>query len=635
VVSDKSKVQPRLIARVDHLDKRVGDYFAQTNVGQVLANPIQRFKLLGPLIRRFGTFPLHSESAGLEDQEIDDLLGNPELRTEWAKPITELIRDLLPGDGLYSYCAMSYWSPRDRLRHTLSVCGTPPPEQSARILAFAYAFYALTHYGARQEVNLWSIAQYCATHAPLKHPVHVHYSAAEEEHANEDFLRIDPSIADSLFRECGLLEEIEHLTTLDLSELRQLTRSAMWNVDAFWATNAFVQRFADSFRSHLSRLSPESLREASRVLKYMQARFTMTRFNTPKEPDLDLAQAAFMLLTHLMYMQACPTAYIYMTMIRIADWASVVNVGTWAPLTDMQESVLRHIIRSLISVPVAMDYAPGKLQEGLDQFSHEVQKLTTSLCSSSWFKIGDSLEANCLRVATPEGWDPSWRVCPIPEIYQTGADLLNTWIGKGLNAVRFVRDKLQGKPLKSCIRVLAAEACKQHAVQMFLRDKRDQIENMRTRDDVLNIVTRFRQDCDDTLVPIKFENASNLADDNPVWPSANEENPKLDYVVRALLAAFRNACEHVLESNDIDDSEIGVTALLNERNIMLIIKNRATPPRFGDTTHQESVDRHEGTAWVIARCIEAVGGHLTSFKRIEREFRTELRFPLPEEIRYC
>lgn len=259
-----------------------------------------------------------------------------------------------------TYTAASYWSPLDLRRHTvLYRRALGKDEDEKRLLAYAYAFYAVTFSGRHK--NLFSATQYTAVHAERKRGVRVTYGEPEVEgtegEPSDNWWHVPFSVHEDILVDTGLTEAVEACLLTDAvpaQSLRDMLRLMLLNEhNAPFELNGFPKRFFDEF--------PErALRVTERTREY--AVITQTYVNNLFNAGLDEKQALFMLMTNLIYDQAFPSTYFYAFPVRFKGYCSVMTFGTKRALTALQYLCLTRIANSFFMHPLLFDYATEQSQ---------------------------------------------------------------------------------------------------------------------------------------------------------------------------------------------------------------------------------------------------------------------------------
>jgi Stage II sporulation protein E (SpoIIE) len=272
---------------------------------------------------------------------------------------------------LPTYTAASYWSPFDQKRRT--VTHRPEPlskDDKRRVLAYAYAFYALTHAGARRSNGLFSAIQFIATRAKRKRGLNVCY--LENPPANQvgGWWHIPPEIQERVLDETGISEIVNHgliASKLTINELESLVARALsrnnW-IDYGGIASDYLNKF-----SRIASVVSSSLTKAIHETQILVSEVLGSQIRQQ--------QALFMLLTHVMYTRACPTNYIYTFPVRVDDTCCVMTVGTKKQLPAASTMCLSRAIASIFAHPLMLDYKyqHRKLQRNIDVYAFSNERI--------------------------------------------------------------------------------------------------------------------------------------------------------------------------------------------------------------------------------------------------------------------
>lgn len=341
---------------VDEVDELISTGFYKTGLVKSTDDPLRCYLMLIVLLEGIGQF-----SPGMNTFEVkrklQEFLGREKfvlvsnIAKEVAKRFLEVVQP--------TYTAASYWSPIDEMRHTVSHRRQiAANEDENQILAYMYAFYALTFAG--QESEYYSVTQYTAVFAPRKQGVRVCYREDVEENDPNSWWHIrkgqDQGNHRRILQETGLTETVrQHLLTNDVSTqiLKHELRSMLANREPrkWYDINSFAANFLAKFPNVISRVSEATRAEAVKTRVYI---------NELLGAQLTEEQALFMLMTNLIYNVAFPTNYFYAFPVRIEDLCSIMTIGTDEPLRPFEHSALTRIVTSIFMHPLLLDYATEK-----------------------------------------------------------------------------------------------------------------------------------------------------------------------------------------------------------------------------------------------------------------------------------
>lgn len=341
---------------VDEVDELISTGFYKSGLVNSTDDPLRCYLMLVVLLEGLGQF-----SPGMNTIEVkktlQEFLG-PE-KFVLISDIAERVAQRFLAIVKPTYTAASYWSPIDERRHTAShrrKIGVN--ENEKQILAYMYAFYALTFAG--QEREYYSVTQYTAILAHRKLGVRVCYLEEIEKSDPNVWWHIpkgpDGGNHSRILEETGLTEMVrQHLLPNDVStemlklELRSMLANRelrKWN-----DIDSFAANFLTKFPSVISSVSEATRADAWRTRDYI---------NELLGAQLTEEQALFMLMTNLVYDVAFPTNYFYAFPVRIENLCSIMTVGTKEPLTPFEHSALTRIVTSIFMHPLLLDYATEK-----------------------------------------------------------------------------------------------------------------------------------------------------------------------------------------------------------------------------------------------------------------------------------
>lgn len=365
---------------IDDISELLNRAYSAANVGKMVEEPGLRYKLLALLLKGFGEY---SPGINIEKTkaEIKNYIGDEAYKT--VDTCAGELKGHLSKIGFNpTYTAVSYWSPIDAQRHTITHRrNIQSPEEKRFVLAYAYAFYALTHFGSKKEY--YSVIQYTSEHAPRKKGVPVCYKKETGEilwnkwHIHEDVHKLileETGVASAIHT--ALIEndrrsdeEIEHLLGLALANIKE----APW-VD--------IDRFAETFINKF-----QQLQEFSEEVRNVAIE-TQTYLGDFFGKEITFEQALFMLMTHLVYKEACPANYIQTYTTRVAQTCCAATIGTEEPLNELQKMAFGQLMNAIFTPPLLLDYAAQEANARLQAERNAAWRRTAFLVAH---KFGNTL----------------------------------------------------------------------------------------------------------------------------------------------------------------------------------------------------------------------------------------------------
>lgn len=366
---------------VDEVDELLAEAFYTTGLDRDDNDKLRCYSMLKILLESLGDF-----HPGMEMKEVSSQMKKfigqekynriEKISSQIANSFFQIVEP--------TYTAASYWSPRDNRRHTISQRRRLGSNEEVRkMLAYTYAFYALTFAGRRDD-KYFSATQYTAEKAGSKKGVRVCYLPEALDNNPYEWWHIPRGENDSnharILEETGLTDAVEkYLLTADLTELdfRKALRSFFINKDesSLIFLNSFPSEFLESFPEAALQISEATQNEVNKTRKYVN-----TLFNA--EPPLTDKQALFMLMTNLIYDVAFRSNFFYAFPVRIEGFCSVMTVGTndEQPLKPFQHSAISRFVTSIFMHPLLLDYATEqarlKLKEDKEEFQLNVAQAT-------------------------------------------------------------------------------------------------------------------------------------------------------------------------------------------------------------------------------------------------------------------
>ena len=348
ISSKSAHHEPRDLSDVvEEIDDICRTAFTKSSVGQIECIQVLRIRVLTILLKGLGDYsPGNNEDTVLK--ELSDYIGTDacNILTLCGEKLKQVLRVCVGIDPTYS--AASYWSPIDQRRHTVTHRPVPAtPNGRTYILATAYAFYALTLAGPRHRLH--SVIHYIAEIAERKRGVRVSYEAD----CPPGWWHIPPTVH-HILGQTGLSAAIDRTvlkagqrSEADLESLLSLTLDN--RADAEWVdVDGFASDFLASFT--VQKLPSDERSQAA-------IRHTQLTLNRVFEADISEKEALFMLMTHLLYREACPTSFIYTYPVQVIDTCCVMTIGTRELIPSDADLVLHHLVRSVFTRPLLLDYS--------------------------------------------------------------------------------------------------------------------------------------------------------------------------------------------------------------------------------------------------------------------------------------
>jgi hypothetical protein len=370
---------------VDEIDELIARAFYDTELYKLEGGPLRLrcYLMLVALLRDMGQY-----SPGLDvdelGQELKRYIGDQLFRKvqATASKIAEKILSIVEP----TYTAASYWSPIDpqRRRTVLYRNAVREDEDEKRLLAYAYAFYALTFSGSKKK--LYSATQYTAEAATRKRGVRVTYrnDSLEESEGEppDNWWHLPASSHAAILKDTGLTKAIESCLLTDevsTQALRNTLGLMLLNKrETPFGLNKFTRKFFSEFPGRALKVSAETGRLALETQNYVNELF---------DAGLDEKQALFMMMTNLVYDRAFPSNYFYAFPVRFNDYCSVMTFGTNAALSPLQYICLTRIAHSIFMHPLLLDYGTKET---------ETVKSTSKMLLMSGFAHAAN---NALRIA--------------------------------------------------------------------------------------------------------------------------------------------------------------------------------------------------------------------------------------------
>ena len=121
--------------------------------------------------------------------------------------------------------------------------------------------------------------------------------------------------------------------------------------------NGFAKNFLLSFLSN-------RLPHDTRVRDVIQS--TQLTLSNLFGKEIGKREALFMLMTHLLYREACPANFIYTYPVRVAKTCCVMTIGTSKLLPTEIDLALYHYVRSIFTPPLLLDYAAREAEARIE-----------------------------------------------------------------------------------------------------------------------------------------------------------------------------------------------------------------------------------------------------------------------------
>ncbi len=317
-------------------------------------DPQKRFQVLNLVLNPFGGTNISAPAQVNQIEWARQLLPSATLEDiegicRLSESCETVLASLLPAN--ISYCALSYWSPIDERRHTLSRRMDSREHLDRRIsTARAFAFYALSYIGARKMASLKSLVQYVIESDSHKRPVDVVYGKPIEGHC---FLHLPEDLADRFLEHFQITQILDDCITNNESisneDLEDLLTEMMENLfripphdyglgDTFFSNfSVQVAAMPDDLRSLCNRVATE-------LSGYLETRKAIT-----------LDEAAFMVMTHYLYRMVCPADRVLMLTTKMQDSYSAMTVGGTGPWEIADMLLVKQVGKSLLQQPYLAD----------------------------------------------------------------------------------------------------------------------------------------------------------------------------------------------------------------------------------------------------------------------------------------
>lgn len=347
-----------LYRQLDEAADTIGRAFSET----APINPQLRYLLYSFLLRFNNLEPLGHDFESIRSFFNEAL--TPESYTRLEERVRRL-RELLAPHFAPSYMVANYWSPIDGRRRSMVMRPSPSATDRLKIVAEAYAFYALTYAGEEQTDKLWSMVHYASIRAPRKRGILVHYQDAAESGPEDEGLLVPQAIQDSLLDKLGITDSISNvllngrIAEVDLADA--LYRVLSNSPGDHWPDIAdFASLTIGAFRKRAKSLPKDLQTYTQKALAYLSSLFD--------GKGLTEEQACFMVATHLLWRRVCPAQFMYGFPAYVGNTCCILTMGTDEPLSSDLRIALSDLTYNLFVHPLFLDHpvrhARSVLHEG-------------------------------------------------------------------------------------------------------------------------------------------------------------------------------------------------------------------------------------------------------------------------------
>ena len=343
-----------MIDRLDDVSDSIARAFAEISRARMEDHPRLIYPLLTTLLEDIGDFPM-----ALDVQSalalLNERLGKKacEIIQDSAEQVSGTFRQLVHP----TYTAVSYWGPWDRRRHTIAHRQQPRSELEKRqCLVCANAFYDLTLNGPP---HYYSVVHYISERAARKRPLNVCYRRDLPKTSATSLWHIPPTVAEDIL-DATLLrafvdEKINQWGRRSEDALVHALQSLLENKEGkLLLPWTFADPIIKSFATVVREFSPFLKMAIEKHQAFINAR--IAEQNSTSE-SVSFAQAAFMLMTHALYREACPAEFVYMFLVRVPGTCCVMTIGTDEPLLLESQLALSAFVRTLFYQPLLLEYA--------------------------------------------------------------------------------------------------------------------------------------------------------------------------------------------------------------------------------------------------------------------------------------
>lgn len=346
--------QIKLHSFVAEMDEIAGDFFRKFEV----KDPGKRY-LLSYSFTQFPGFELFGRrlknlidevSQSMEPKDWDDM------NQKGASINKELGALLEP-----TYTNASYWSPIDELRHSIANRVKIPKNKRKYALACAYAFYGMTFLGEKVQPKLLSIVHYTALLATKKRGLLTCFKKELITDKSQQWIHILPQFH-NLLDELGISQlinknfiENEEISEDALDE--QLSRMLINDpLDPWEDLDGILSVILSNFINNALSLRPESHRFIESTRNFFQSFFHEENSDI-EEQQISFKQACFMVLTQLLWREACPSQFMYTFTTHVKNNCCILTIGTNKILNSDLLLLLNNFARSLFVHPLLLDYS--------------------------------------------------------------------------------------------------------------------------------------------------------------------------------------------------------------------------------------------------------------------------------------
>jgi len=446
---------------VEDISDVLNDAYAASNVEKIVEKPELRYKLLTFLLTELGELNLGTSIEHIK-LELKEYVAEDALKK--VEACAEEIGKLLYKIGFHpTYTAVSYWSPIDRQRRTVAHRrNLRPSEEERYMLAYAYAFYALTRVGSNY--NYFSVIQFTSERAVRKRGVPVCYKKGGDEdlsgwwHIHEDLHKLildQTGIADAI--RTTFLENHKR-SNEELKDLLGLVLSQ--EIERPWKdVDSFAQNFIDQF--HNQEEFPRDVMAAGKDAQaYLSCFF--------RNPEITVKQAIFMMMTHLIYKEACPTDYIQTYTVRVGGTCCAITVGSEEPFDELKNIAFGHLANAIFMPPLLLDYSAQEVSARLQAERNAAWRKTAFLVAHKFgntiFPIENYLHSLELRLNQNRVDEALEKVYRIRASLKKGKEIVYRF--KRLKTLQMINRV--ATPLRSLV-VEACEAAHDHGVECDIR----------------------------------------------------------------------------------------------------------------------------------------------------------------------
>jgi len=343
-----------MIDEVEDVSDSLARAFAEVSRCRIQDHPRLIYPVLSLLLEQIGDFPMALNVAGAADLLGERIgLNGRQAIVESARHVSTVFRQLVDP----TYTAVSYWSPWDRRRHTIAHRRQPRSDSERRqCLTHACAFYDLTLNGPP---HFYSVIHYVSERAARKRPLNVCYCRELPNQDNAHFWHIPPSLAEGILDATLIRTSIhdkidqqgERSEEALIQALQQLLENREGQLVLPWN---FSESIIKTFTALLREMAAPLRNEVERHQHILN---TKLGDRNGSGQQVSFSQAAFMLMTHALYREACPADYLYMFPVRVPGTCCVMTIGTERPIAEKAQLALSAFVRTLFHQPLLLEYA--------------------------------------------------------------------------------------------------------------------------------------------------------------------------------------------------------------------------------------------------------------------------------------